>query len=121
LLERLAEALRQRGLVEVDKVKPWPSDKLAAESLGVPEQFLEALWKAGYVVAPTSSCRKCLISYRDNLTTTRAQNIGWQPKWDKKKFLDNIDDEIDAVLEHEKAKSSLIDSLFAAARAGQQE
>lgn len=32
--------------------------------------------------------------------------------WNKERFLQNIDDEIQAVVEHGKAKSSLIDSLF---------
>lgn len=41
--------------------------------------------------------------------------LDWQPAWDYKRFLDNIDDEIEAVLELGKAKSSLIDSLFKAA------
>lgn len=41
--------------------------------------------------------------------------IGWKPEWSKERFLENIDGEIDAVLEHGKAKSSLIDSLFRAA------
>lgn len=40
--------------------------------------------------------------------------------WNKDRFLQNIDDEIQAVVEHGKAKSSLIDSLFEFA-AGQQD
>ena len=50
------------------------------------------------------------------MTAEKPYQIGWQPKWDKKRFLTNIDDEIDAVVEEGQAKSSLIDSLFAASR-----
>ncbi|KAH8203456.1 hypothetical protein TruAng_002327 [Truncatella angustata] len=101
VLEHLAKALKQRAFIEDDKTEFWPSDGFAAQSIGVPEQFLEALWKSG-----------------DKLTTTRAQSIGWKPQWDETRFLENINDEINAVLKHEKAKSSLVDSLFAAAGEG---
>jgi hypothetical protein len=39
-------------------------------------------------------------------------NLGWRPKWNKARFLKNIDDEIEAVVELGKAKSGLVDSLF---------
>lgn len=44
------------------------------------------------------------------------QEIGWEPVWDKERLLTNIDDEIDAVLELGQAKSSLVASLFDAAK-----
>lgn len=45
---------------------------------------------------------------------TRPQSIGWKPEWDRERVLKNGDAEIEDVLELGKAKSSLIDSLFAA-------
>jgi hypothetical protein len=44
-----------------------------------------------------------------------AYKIGWKPKSDTARFLENIDDEVASVLELGKAKSSLIESLHAAA------
>lgn len=49
------------------------------------------------------------------MTIERPQTIGWKPVWDKERFLQNINDEIDNVVELGKAKSSLIDSLHKAA------
>ncbi|KAK6071487.1 nad dependent epimerase dehydratase family protein [Seiridium cupressi] len=98
-LDRLATALKARGLVDDSNVATWPNDEVAAESIGVPSQFLAALWKSG-----------------GNLSATRPRSIGWKPQWTKEKFMDNIDDEITDVLDLGKAKSSLIDSLFAAAK-----
>ncbi|KAK9779764.1 putative NAD-dependent epimerase/dehydratase domain-containing protein [Seiridium cardinale] len=98
-LDRLATALKARGLVDDSNVATWPNDEVAAESIGVPSQFLAALWKSG-----------------GNLSATRPRSIGWKPQWTKEKFLDHIDEEITDVLDLGKAKSSLIDSLFAAAK-----
>ena len=46
-LDRLAAALRARGLVTDATTQVWPSDDAAAEALGVPVQFLQALWNSG--------------------------------------------------------------------------
>lgn len=51
-------------------------------------------------------------AYSDNIIAEIPHKIGWRPTWNKDRFLQNIDDEIQAVVEHRKAKSSLIDSLF---------
>ena len=48
----------------------------------------------------------------DNMIAERPRSIGWAPKWNEKSFLQNIDDEVQAVVELGKAKSGLIDSLF---------
>lgn len=52
----------------------------------------------------------------DDMVAQIPFDIGWKPEWSKKRFFDNIDNEIDAVLELGKAKSSLVDSLFKAAQ-----
>ncbi|KAF5682978.1 hypothetical protein FCIRC_4698 [Fusarium circinatum] len=54
------------------------------------------------------------IKARGHFTATRPQSIGWKPKWDRERFLKNADAEIGGVVELGKAKSSLVDSLFAA-------
>lgn len=43
VLQRIAESLHARGLVESPEVKTWPSDEMAAESLGYPLMFVRAL------------------------------------------------------------------------------
>lgn len=52
----------------------------------------------------------------ENIHAEKTYGIGWKPTWNKERFLENIGDEIEAVLELGKAKSSLIDSLFESAR-----
>ena len=47
VLESLSEALRARGLVTRSDLQVWPSDEAAAESLGVPAGFVQALWNSG--------------------------------------------------------------------------
>ncbi|KAL1593713.1 hypothetical protein SLS60_010445 [Paraconiothyrium brasiliense] len=98
--DHLAAALYARGLVLSSRPEVWPSAEAAAKAFGVPAKFVEYLWNSGNE-APSTSINS---------------EIGWKPKWDKEKFFRNIDDEIDAVLELRSAKSSLIDSLFAAAK-----
>ncbi|QKX57751.1 uncharacterized protein TRUGW13939_04871 [Talaromyces rugulosus] len=98
VLDRMALALKSRGLIAEPGTRVYPNDHAAAESLGVPEQFVQTLWNSG-----------------DNIVADVPFKIGWRPAWSKERFFANINDEIDAVLEHGKAKSSLIDSLFKAA------
>ncbi|KAL3444767.1 hypothetical protein BJX65DRAFT_310568 [Aspergillus insuetus] len=97
VLDHLALALSSRDLVTDTKPRIYPSDKVAADSLGVPEQFVQTLWNSG-----------------DNMVAEIPRKVGWRPAWTKERFFENFDDEIDAVLELGKAKSGLIDSLFKA-------
>ena len=53
------------------------------------------------------------------IVSETAGQVGWKPVWDKERFLEGIDGNIDAVIELGKAKSSLIDSLFAAVNSRQ--
>jgi hypothetical protein len=57
-----------------------------------------------------------LMKISEDLVSENARRLGWKPVWNKERFLENIYGEIDAVVELGKAKSSLIDSLFASAR-----
>ena len=42
----------------------------------------------------------------------KAYTLGWQPVWnDKEKFLQNIDDEVQAVKELDKGRGSVFDTL----------
>ncbi|KAL2847928.1 hypothetical protein BJX68DRAFT_239074 [Aspergillus pseudodeflectus] len=99
VLDDLARALKSRGLATDAKTQLYSSDQAAADSLGVPEQFVQTLWNSG-----------------DNMVAEIPRTIGWRPAWTKEQFFENIGGEIDAVLELGKAKSGLIDSLFSAAQ-----
>ncbi|KAJ5195726.1 hypothetical protein N7449_006205 [Penicillium cf. viridicatum] len=102
VLDHLAIQLKARDLITDSKTKIYLNDEAAASSLGIPVPFVRPLWNSG-----------------DNIIAEIPHRIGWRPMWNKERFLQNIDDEIQAVVEHGKAKSSLIDSLFKFA-AGQQ-
>lgn len=47
VLDHLAVALKSRGLVTDSTTHIWPSNEAAAESMGVPVQFVEPLWNSG--------------------------------------------------------------------------
>ena len=47
VLDRLAAALYARNLVTDSQTQVWPSDEFAAESLGVPMDFVQPLWNSG--------------------------------------------------------------------------
>ena len=55
------------------------------------------------------------VNCSENIVSENARRIGWRPTWDKDRFFQNINDEIETVVELGKAKSSLIDSLFQSA------
>lgn len=43
----LAAALGNRDIITNTSVEVFPNDDFAAEAIGVPSEFLEALWKSG--------------------------------------------------------------------------
>lgn len=43
VMQRLAGALHKRGFVDEAEVKVWPTDDMAAESLGWPRLFVRAM------------------------------------------------------------------------------
>ena len=59
VLDHLAGALDARGLVIDPKTHFWPSDEAAADSLGVPVQFVLPLWNSGYALLVI----QCIRSY----------------------------------------------------------
>ncbi|KAI0173199.1 NAD(P)-binding protein [Hypoxylon sp. FL1284] len=88
--ERMAKALYARGLVEQLEVKTWPSYESAADELGWPRAHIRAMGSSG-----------------GKLISAHANGLGWQPKWDKERFLNSIDDEVQSVLELGTVKSTL--------------
>lgn len=45
-MDALAAAMHARGLASEPEAAIWPSDEFAAETLGIPAQFLPVLWFA---------------------------------------------------------------------------
>lgn len=75
------------------------------------------LWVSVLCLRASRKEELCLIQKcSDNIIAEIPYRIGWKPEWNKERFLQSLDNEIDAVLELGKAKSSLIDSLFEFAR-----
>ncbi|KAI0149688.1 NAD(P)-binding protein [Hypoxylon sp. NC0597] len=94
VMQRLADALYARGLVAEPKVQVWPSYEMAAEVLGFPRQHIRAIGTSSGQLIPVNAYR-----------------LGWQPKWDQEKFLESMDDEVQAVLELDTVKPTLFDSM----------
>ncbi|KAH7128021.1 hypothetical protein B0J13DRAFT_646173 [Dactylonectria estremocensis] len=81
-LDRIAAVLYARGLVSQPDVKAWPSEDLACQSLGLPPQYVQMGWNSSAVC-----------------TSENCQLVGWMPQWDEERFLRDMDDEVQAVLE----------------------
>ncbi|KAH7177013.1 hypothetical protein EDB81DRAFT_875796 [Dactylonectria macrodidyma] len=81
-LDRLAAVLYARDLVSQPNVKAWPSEELACKSLGLPPQYVQLGWNSSSI---------CI--------SERCQLFDWMPRWDEQRFLKDMDDEVQAVLE----------------------
>lgn len=46
-LDQLAATLKSRGIVANSKTEIWPSDEVAADSLGVPVQLVQMFFNSG--------------------------------------------------------------------------
>ncbi|KAE9369114.1 hypothetical protein N431DRAFT_469048 [Stipitochalara longipes BDJ] len=69
---------------------------MAAEALGFPAMYVRTMG-----------------TYSGEFVAMNAYHLGWQPKWDKERFLDSMDDEIQAVQELEKVNTTVFDALAA--------
>ncbi|KAF2803422.1 NAD(P)-binding protein [Mytilinidion resinicola] len=99
VMQHLADALHARGLVAEPKVQIWPSDEMAAEYLGFPLLYIRAMCTSTGQLVPVNAYR-----------------LGCQPKWDEKRFLESMDDEIRAVQELDKVKDTVFDSILPSSR-----
>lgn len=128
ILDRLASRLQSRGLIPSSSTKIWPSDEMAAESIGVPVKFAYSMWNARYVLVDmnnpkldneqllfnSSANAPFFLVFSSPKVQCEKKNIfGWKPTWNKEKFLERLDDEIDDYLELGMPKSSLLDSVRA--------
>ncbi|KAI1200615.1 hypothetical protein F5X97DRAFT_293244 [Nemania serpens] len=94
--QSLADVLSARGLVTEPTAKFWPSDNVAAEALGLPAQYVRLMHIA-----------RVTIDYNNRYP------LGWQPKWDNQKLLENMDGEVAATLQYDKGRTTLFDALDA--------
>jgi len=46
IMDRLAAKLHARGLITTALTEIWPSDEMAADSVGVPVKFAHSMWNA---------------------------------------------------------------------------
>jgi hypothetical protein len=51
VLEHLGLALASRTFITDGRTRIYPSDQVAAASLGVPEKLVQTLWNSGYVIS----------------------------------------------------------------------
>ncbi|KIX01887.1 uncharacterized protein Z518_07826 [Rhinocladiella mackenziei CBS 650.93] len=95
VLQGLANGLYARGLVGEPELRIWPSDRTAAERLEFPVPYVRAM---------------CTSS--GDIVAENAYRLGWQPKWDEKRYLESMDDEIQAVQELDTVKPTIFASLI---------
>jgi hypothetical protein len=115
----LAKAMHNYELIIENTTTTFESTEHAAEILGVPAPFVQALRNSRWVFAIDHTLMEgrwlthniVQISCR-----TIFARLGCKSKWNEKDFYANIDDEMEAFVELSKVKSSLIDSLRAAAK-----
>ncbi|KAH8200806.1 hypothetical protein TruAng_005043 [Truncatella angustata] len=99
VMQRIAESLHARGLVKSSQTQIWPSYKMAAEYLNFPLAHVRAMGASSGEFGPINAYR-----------------LGWQPKWDEKKFLENMDDEVSAVQELDTVDTTIFHELLAQER-----
>jgi hypothetical protein len=104
LLQALANDLRTRGLVLNADVTVWPSEEVKTKSLGLPSPYSDIAWnskqvspsfktnKAPWGVLCTNLNSAAVLSHHD-------KELGWNPEWNYQRFLREIGEEVDAVLE----------------------
>ncbi|PSN64073.1 NAD(P)-binding protein [Corynespora cassiicola Philippines] len=94
-MHQLAQHLHKRGLIEDPEVHIWPSYDVAADTLGLPRLYVRAMCAAGGDVIPV-----------------KANLLGWKPEWNEKRFMESLDDEIQAVLDLNTTKNTLFETLL---------
>ncbi|CAG9977431.1 unnamed protein product [Clonostachys byssicola] len=80
LLHCLASRLHAKWLVSTADVNVWPNGDLAAESFGMPLEYVRIGWNSNSITL----CQK-------------GDLIGWKPIWNYAMLLEHMDDEIEKV------------------------
>ncbi|KAH7236700.1 uncharacterized protein BKA55DRAFT_597254 [Fusarium redolens] len=99
IMDKIAEGLYARGLVDDPTPKIWPNYDVAADNLGFPRKFIRPM---------------CMPNLSGDLDPANGIELGWRPKWDsEQKCLDHIDQEIKDVEELDTVRMGLFDTLIA--------
>ncbi|KAI1448839.1 NAD(P)-binding protein [Annulohypoxylon stygium] len=93
IMQRIADVLYARGLVKEPKVQVWPSWEEAADVLGFPRPFIRAIG-----------------SSKGDFVPVNAYQLGWKPQWDQQRFLNSMEEEVQAVLDLDTIKPTLFAS-----------
>ncbi|TVY68303.1 hypothetical protein Focb16_v002835 [Fusarium oxysporum f. sp. cubense] len=97
IMDKIAEGLYARGLVDEPTPKIWPNYDVAADALGFPRKFIRPM---------------CMPN--GDLEPANGTALGWRPKQDsEQKCLDQIDQEINDVEELDTVRMRLFDTLIA--------
>lgn len=112
IMQRLAERLYARGLIQEQEVQIWPDDETAAESLGFPLKYVRAMCTSRSELPLLVQPRRSNSFHSGEMVPVNAYRLGWRPEWDQKRFLESIDDEIQAVLELDTVSSTLFEPLI---------
>ncbi|KAF5702473.1 hypothetical protein FMUND_13473 [Fusarium mundagurra] len=97
IMDKIAEGLYARGLVDEPSPKIWPDYDVAADALGFPRKFIRPM---------------CMPN--GDLEPANGIALGWRPKQDsEQKCLDQIEQEIKDVEELDTVRMRLFDTLIA--------
>ncbi|KAI7764092.1 hypothetical protein LZL87_006474 [Fusarium oxysporum] len=97
IMDKIAEGLYARDLVDEPTPKIWPNYDVAADALGFPRKFIRPM---------------CMPN--GDLEPANGTALGWMPKQDsEQKCLDQIDQEIKDVEELDTVRMGLFDTLIA--------
>ncbi|KAF5680734.1 hypothetical protein FCIRC_5721 [Fusarium circinatum] len=97
IMDKIAEGLYARGLVDEPTPKIWPNYDVAADALGFPRKFIRPM---------------CMPN--GDLEPANGIALGWRPKQDnEQKCLDQIEQEIKDVEELDTVRMGLFDTLIA--------
>ncbi|KAF5258512.1 hypothetical protein FOXYS1_10903 [Fusarium oxysporum] len=113
IMDKIAEGLYARGLVDEPTPKIWPNYDVAADALGFPRKFIRPMCMPKQVSLDLEMIQM-LTSLSGDLEPANGTALGWRPKQDsEQKCLDQIDQEINDVEELDTVRMGLFDTLIA--------
>lgn len=95
-MDLIAKAMYARGLVNQPNAETWHSYEQAADENGFPREYVRAMgtWSG------------------DTLVAEKPYELGWEPHWNEKKYLESIDQQVQDVLDLDNETVSVFDSLL---------
>ncbi|GJC90129.1 hypothetical protein ColLi_12967 [Colletotrichum liriopes] len=94
VMSAISQALHSRGLVKDLEPQFWSSYDAAADELGWPRAYIRGMGTSSPKLIPLN-----------------AYKLGWKPKWGESRFMESIDDEVQAALDLDTGATSLYDSI----------